>query len=276
MTVTTAYQHPPAQLDDPFRIYVPIAIAADMLSKADGAIPPVVQIRTLASTEHRDLQKERVRQDGINWDWFKAFGRLTWGHPYAPERVIGTPTAINPVVCEDGTPGHELVGNLWTTTTLGRQAYELHKAAIAAGDRGLGASIEGNAIERNPSDRTEITKAIVYHVALDPSPVNQQCFALPFEAIGKALGFLAKGATLDDSMRKALGPDGDMVVQLLKAFVSELAPRDPRTKLIKGRTERDLRALAVLVRHPDLSLRDAHSFVDDPEGFVAEHNTRTP
>ena len=274
--MTTAYQHPPSQLDDPFRIYVPIRIDSDILAKHENAIPPSVQIRTLASTEHRDLQKEKVRQDGIQWDWFKAFGRLTWGHPYAPERVIGTPTSIVPVVCDDGTPGHELVGNLWTNTALGRQAYLLHKAAVEAGDRGIGASIEGNALERNPADKTEITKAIVYHVALDPSPVNQQCFALPFEALGKALNFLAKGHSLDDATRLGLGPEGDSIVRLLKAFVAELAPTDPRTKLIKGRTERDLRALAVLVRHPDLSLRDAHNFVDDPEGFVASFKTRTP
>lgn len=263
-------------MDDPFRIYVPIAIASDVIQKHENALPPVVQIRTLASTEHRDLQKEKVRQDGIQWDWFKAFGRLTWGHPYAPERVIGTPTAVNPVTCDDGTPGHELVGNLWTNCTLGRQAYMLHKAAVEAGDRGLGASIEGNALERNPNDRSEITKAIVYHVALDPSPVNQQCFALPFETIGKALGFLAKGMSLDEAMRQGLGHDGEAVYGLIKAFVSELAPRDRRMKLIKGRTERDLRALAVLVRHPDLSLRDAHNFVDDPEGFVADTHKRNP
>ncbi len=275
--MTLAYQHPPTQLDDPFRLYMPVTISSDVLMKHDGALPPSVEIRSLVSTEHRDLQKERVRQDGLGWDWFKAWGRITWGHPYAPERVIGSPTAINKAVAQDGTPATELVGNIWTTSDWGRKAVEMHKAAIAAGDRGLGLSIEGNALERNPDDPTDIVKAIVYHVAADPSPVNPFAYIasmVPYEAIGKAMGFLAKGKSLDEVTKRDLGPDAEGIAAMLKAFMTTVAPAMP-DRLIKGRTTRDLQALTFLVKHPGYSLIDAYDFVDDPHGFVAMLHART-
>lgn len=276
--VTLAYQAPPAQMDDPFRIYMPVTIAADVLQKhANAPLPPSVEIRSIVSTAHRDLQKERVRQDGIAWDWFRAWGRLTWGHPYAPERVIGSPTAINKAVCEDGTPATELVGNIWTTSDLGKKAVEMHKAAIAAGDRGLGLSIEGNALERSATDPTDIIKAIVYHVAVDPSPINPFAYIAsmaPFEAIGKAMGMLAKGKSLDESTRDALGPEANGVIAILRGFMMQFGTGDAE-RIVKSQDKRDRRAFAFLARYPDFTLRDAYDFVDDPHGFVAMHTTRT-
>ncbi len=273
--MTLAYQHPPDKLDDPFRLWMPVTIAQDVLQKhANAALPPSVEIRSIVSSEHRDLQKERVRQDGLLWDWFKAFGRLVWGHPYAPERVIGSPVAINKAQCSDGTPATELVGNIWTTCDYGRKAVEMHKAAIAAGDRGLGLSIEGNALERNPADPSDIVKGIVYHVAVDPSPINPFAYIAsmaPFEAIGKAMGFMAKGKTLDDATKKELGPDAENILAMMRGFVATLAPALPE-KLLKGRTTRDLQALNFLVKYPGFTLAEAFDFVDDPHGFVAMHS----
>lgn len=267
---------------DTFRVFVPAVIDSDSIMKAGDELPPSVVIKGLVSAQVRDSQGELVDQDGL--DWNSEFlntaitngngpaGRLTWGHPWRRGiNEIGIPSAVNRVQLPDGTPATELVALMMVKGNAnGEKAYRYHRDNIAAGMPGLGLSIEGKRTAINPRDQSHCLGARIKSVAADPSPIVEIARLLPFEAIGKAMGMIAKGASLDGNTLDGLGEDAQSIVGLLKAFLAEIQqPDDLRVRIAKAKSSDELKALSFLCDFPDFNMRQALQFVRDPEGFAA-------
>lgn len=257
----------PVNLDDPFKLWLPLEIEPnrDALFKSAAQLqtdlPDNVLVKGLVSSEMRDLEGELIRQDGIDWTYFLKHGRLTYGHPASNKNVIGTPRTLMKATMANGTPATYLEGNLWLRKPLGLQAYLDHQAALAAGDPGMGYSIEGNATERNHRDPSIVEKAIVYTVAIAFQHINPATALDPITAIqglAKALGVspsdipaFDEGTDIADAIKSLIGIFAPAI------FKSKPEMSPARRSLLAGISDDELRALRFLRKNPDITFSDA-------------------
>ncbi len=263
------------QMDDPVHLWLPLQIEPnrDCLFKAVSDLPDSVTVKGLVSSELRDLEGERIVQSGIDWSWFLKYGHLTFGHPATEFNKIGRPLRVANAKLEDGTPATWLEGNLWLRKPLGQQAYLDHQAALAAGDAGMGFSIEGNALERDPNDPTIVLRCIVYTVAIAFQPINPITQLDPIEAAVAGLRkALTVGAGSDGTQPDqvaawliqtltgllGMGPQGS---GSLAALAKATTPDPTRLSLLKGVSNDDLRALRIARQDPDITFAEAASTV---------------
>jgi hypothetical protein len=226
-----------------------------------AGLPDSVIVKGLVSSELRDIEGEVIRQDGIDWSWFMKYGRLTYGHPATNKNTIGSPRQLLKARLEDGTPATYLEGNLWLRKPLGLQAYLDHQAALAAGDPGMGFSIEGNALERDKNDPRIVCKAIVYTVAIAFQPINPVTTLDPIslvQGIAKALGMSNNDLSqIDENIT------GFDLGEILRGLVRLFSPskmnkaQSTRDMLLRGVSDDDLRALRILRKNPDITFADA-------------------
>ena len=266
--------NPPILADDPIRLWVPLEIEPnrDSLFKSAAELPDSVVVKGLVSSDRRDLDGELIRQDGIDWSWFLTPGQgaLTFGHTQWKLRgpIIGRPRQVRPARLDDGTAATWLEGNLWLRTDYGLQVYRDHQAALAAGDPGMGFSIEGTALERDPADPSIVLRCIVYNVAIAFQQKNDVASMDPFEAamgsIAKAVGAevgSVKGPlmALVTAFRSVLGMGDAPFLSPMSAPTRASTSREygARDALLKGISDDELRALRILRKNPTLPFADA-------------------
>lgn len=245
-------------MDDPIRLWVPLCMEPnrDSLMKAAGELPDSVIVKGLVSSEKRDLDKEKIRQDGLDWhSWFLVPGQgsITYGHTHweLGGPVIGRPKRILHAQLEDGTPATWLEASLWLRTEYGLRVYREHQAALAAGDVGMGFSIEGTALERDPYDPTIVLRAIIYSVAI---AFQQKNPVAAMDPITVALAQIAKAMAIGAPSN----PQGEMLSKAMRAFMGGMQPDDlTRLSLLKDVSNDDLRALRIARQCPDLTFSDA-------------------
>lgn len=260
------------QHDDPISFWVPLEFTEpDGLMKAEADWPAAYEVRMVVSSQAKDLDGETIHQAGINWNPFmaknpltgKPLAPLTWGHPNRGINVIGRGQSLHPIQMEDGTPATALIGQIMTGHAMGRDACLMHKAATRAGMTGLGASIEGHATLRDPKDRMQILKCTVWSVAIDPSPRNRHALLDPYM---QAITAMAKAMSEGSNFL----PDSDPARMVFEAFQKAFSKTtDPiREDLLKGISNRDIRALRFLRENPGLSFRQAKSALDRLKGML--------
>jgi hypothetical protein len=155
----------------------PFEKAGDPIEKA-GTQSPLGdedhgRVSGIITSERRDADDEVVVQSGIDWSFFKSFGKISYGHPARNDNICGEPLDISPTLTDDGVAAMKMRGQLFLWNPLGRKAWETAKGMAKSGARTrLGFSVEGEILERDPSDRKRITKARVLTVAVDPAPRN--------------------------------------------------------------------------------------------------------
>lgn len=127
-------------------------------------------IQGVASTAHKDLQGEVVRQTGIDYGYFMKHGYINDDHKDGPEHKVG-----EPVECRMTPEG------LWIKAVLykGKERSEYwwdHINALAANNskRKVGFSIQGKILRR---DGHHIVKCWLQDVAITASPVNTNTWA---------------------------------------------------------------------------------------------------
>lgn len=165
----------------------------DLTKATRSADGKTARIAGIISTPDTDLQGERVEQSGLDFDYFLKRGWLNYDHQQGPANILGYPQKIT----RQGDKTH-LEGVLLLEQPRAREIYETAQRLKDTG-RGLGFSIEGQVLERDPQDPQHITRARVLHVAITPSPVNPHTslellksligYATPSEA-GEGLGAL--------------------------------------------------------------------------------------
>lgn len=267
-------QSPPLLTDDPIRLWVPLEIEPnrDSLFKSAAELPDSVIVKGLVSSDRRDLDGELIRQDGIDWSWFLTPGQgaLTFGHTQWKLRgpIIGRPRQVRPAKLEDGTAATWLEGNLWLRTDYGMQVYRDHQAALAAGDPGMGFSIEGTALERDPLDPSIVLRCIVYNVAIAFQQKNDVASMDPFQAamssFAKAVGADEAGSikgpvmALAQALRSLLGMgDAPFLSPMSAPTTTPSRKHGARDALLKGVSDDELRALRILRKNPALPFADA-------------------
>jgi len=168
----------------------------DVFYKADAPKGQRRRIRGIISTAHRDLQGERVDQDGMDLTAIReGRGWFNDNHERRTGYELGVPTRVWRTDVRDATgkttPATGVEGYLLDTPDAQR-VWSTAKALQGTG-RSLGFSVEGAILERDPLDRSVINRSVVRQIAITRCPVN------PHTRLD-----LAKAANLTEHMRKAV------------------------------------------------------------------------
>ncbi|HUV63549.1 MAG TPA: hypothetical protein VMW24_06590 [Sedimentisphaerales bacterium] len=176
-----------------FNIFVPLETF-----EKDGDL----RIRGVITTEHRDREGEVVLQDGLDFTEFQKCGYFNDNHSKgtAQGAVLGYPLEISKGKTADGKKCHIVDGVLFKHYKPARDIFELASAMQQdpRKARKLGFSLQGKIQSRvgqptiaksMPDGSTQfvgdhVSKAIVRHVAITHSPVNEYT---GLEALTKAL-----------------------------------------------------------------------------------------
>lgn len=176
-----------------FNIFVPLEAF-----EKDGDL----RIRGVITTEHRDREGEIVLQDGLDFTEFTKSGYFNDNHSKgtAQGAVLGYPLDIRKGVTSDGKKCHYVEGVLYKDYEPAREIHALAQAMQKDPRRArkLGFSLQGKIRSRSGEKRIAkslpdgsvryvgdvVNKAIVRHVAITHSPVNEYT---GLEALTKAL-----------------------------------------------------------------------------------------
>jgi len=137
-----------------------------------GADAMVGRIGGVVSAQTIDQQNETLSQDGVDWSYFLSKGWFNYEHQAGPENVLGHPERIS-TTTYDGKPATRVEGVLYLAKSKAKEIWETAQAMKKAGGaRQLGFSVEGQVIERDPSDKKKIRKSRVLNVAITAHPVH--------------------------------------------------------------------------------------------------------
>lgn len=208
-----------------FARWVPLSL--DTLSKAESDDEPQsVEIGGVCSTDDLDFEGETIAQDGIDWSYFLRHGWFNHEHEQGPSAVLGHPVKIEPID-ERRT---RVEGVLYLGKALGRQIYETALALKkAAAPRSLGFSIEGQVIQRDPTNPKKVLKARVLNVAITSAPVNPHT----------NLELIARSMTANIGYQEAVIPDADATLsalaqQSLEGRVSSATTDTPKRTMTRA------------------------------------------
>jgi len=144
-------------------------------SKKDSS----AKIRGIISSESADQQGDTILQDGLDFSYFLNAGFLNDDHKPGAANVLGEPIKVESVVTPDGKKATAMVGKLYLDKKQSREIYDTACAMkSAASSRRLGFSIEGQVLQRDPTNPKVITRARVLHVAITNAPVNPDATGL--------------------------------------------------------------------------------------------------
>ena len=144
---------------------------AEPLVKGETVGDGMGLIRGIASTEHRDKDREIIRQDGIVFD---DVCRLTLEHPSSVVNQVGEVLEHRRVL-EKGLPATQIDGGLYLgdPDAYSAKLYKAARMIAKSGGRAqFGFSVEGEITSRDPSDRSIITGCRVTSVAVTMGPRN--------------------------------------------------------------------------------------------------------
>lgn len=170
----------------PFTVYCEL----EAYEKADAPDGQTMRIGGIVSTDDMDLEGERLVQEGMDFAPFLDRGWFNDNHGSSSTDVLGYPTGAKYVKKGGRLPNGKVADrNGWWAegyllpTTKGRELWELTRA-LKGTPRGLGFSVEGGVVARDPKDRKTVARAVVAHVAITHCPVNTHT---AMHALSKAL-----------------------------------------------------------------------------------------
>lgn len=234
-----------------FNLWAPLdLIDEDEVEKA-GDKAKVGTIRGIASTEAQDADGEIVDQEGLDWDYFKSNGFLTYEHPMMVANIVGEPRNVVHTDV-DGVRATAVEGILYLTDPMGKQVWGKACAMQkAGGKRRLGFSIEGSVIER---DGSRITKAKVTSVAISPRPKNDLTWWEPLMRSYMARSFSQAGHASPQGGSNFMGDFGPLTPQSIQGGKADTSSFQVDVgKLLSGLTVEDMGVARILKRLPQLS-----------------------
>jgi hypothetical protein len=147
-----------------FRFWVPL----DTLEKSGEGKLKKMKVGGIASTSKKDMDGESLDPNGFDLSYFKNKGIVNWNHNKSPDAVIGEP--IETKITKEGL---YVAAELYPDNPLAKSVYQLAETLQKSSKtRRLGFSIEGKATERDPSDESKVSKAVITNIALTISPKN--------------------------------------------------------------------------------------------------------
>lgn len=159
-----------------------------------GGKTEVGLIRGPATSERRDLQKEKLRRDGADYSSFLGSlqkggehadsGAITLEHPAGVFNPIGEPVDLEKGETHDGVKCFYLTSRLWVNEDpLAKATWEKVLTIQKASKRvRLGYSVEGHATKRNPEDRTDVLEWCWTNTVITGAPRNRDAFFDPILA----------------------------------------------------------------------------------------------
>lgn len=150
-------------------------------------------IQGVASTDHLDLQGERVTQKGIDFNYFLKKGYINDDHNSGPEYKVGEPTEAK--VTKDG---FWLKGFLYKGQERSDYWWKfLNSLEESGSSRRVGFSIQGK-VERRAGNK--IDKCWIQDVAITAAPVNTHTWAEIIKSLSsESWCEVAKGCSPDCS-----------------------------------------------------------------------------
>lgn len=131
------------------------------------------RIRGVASTEHKDLQEEIVKQAGLDISALKSGqGLFNNDHQKGPENILGK------VDYAQNTPnGLYIEGYLFKFQPRAQAYYNIMRSLKKGDKRRVQMSIEGKVLKRSENNEKIIARAKVEKIALTMDPVNAHTYA---------------------------------------------------------------------------------------------------
>jgi hypothetical protein len=205
----------------------------DTISNWTPGISPLIKggkielglIRGPATSERRDLQKEKLRRDGADYAPFMGSlqkggdeadcGAITLEHPAGVFNPIGEPVDLEKGVTERGDKCYYLTSRLWVAEDpLAKATWDKITTIQKASNRvRLGYSVEGHATKRNPEDRTDVLEWVWVNTVITGAPRNRDAF---FDPILASLNATAQGREL---LAKAMA---EVPLPVVRDFAAEL------------------------------------------------------
>jgi len=131
------------------------------------------RIGGIVSTDHMDKQSEKLIQSGLDFSPFLKGGFFNDNHSKATGAAVGYPEMAELRKLPDGSSGWYVEGYLLKGHPPADDIWNLATSLERSGAaRKLGFSVEGQIIERDPTDPTIVKKAVVREVAVTRCPVN--------------------------------------------------------------------------------------------------------
>lgn len=174
-----------------FRHWAPLELIKGMAADDEGK--PTAKIGGVISDESVDMQGETVLQRGVDWSYFLKKGWFNYEHNNGPEFILGHPTSLKH---DNGVTRVE--GLLYLDRPRAREVVEAARdiAKATGGERYLGFSVEGQVLQRNPSNPKQILKARVLNVAITATPVNTGSNLDLLKSLAKACDYAEKGGDI--------------------------------------------------------------------------------
>lgn len=202
------------------------------------------RIGGIVSTDHLDRQQETLLQEGLDFGPFLKSGYFNDNHDSATDAMVGYPTMAEMRSLPGGRSGWYVEGYLLKGSERADRMWELARA-LQKSDRKLGFSVEGQIVERDPTDPSKVKKAIVKEVAITRCPVNENT----------SLSVLAKSLTAGNAVADPGVAPGEGFP--LRTESLEAKPKKKRRKLKKSE------AMELLMKsHPGVDARMAKKIVE--------------
>jgi len=196
-----------------------------------------IYVEGIISTENEDAQGEIMLQKGMDYSYFKKRGYLNLEHRQGPENMIGAPTELKSMKYK-GIPATFMKGYLFADNPKVKEIMtSINAMKNADCDRGLGFSVEGAVIERDPKNPKIITKSKILNVSLVASPANPDsvmalCKSIYAEYMKeeeeKTMPMTeedVKEVAIEALSKDEVDADGEMTIQnlmILKQYTEEL------------------------------------------------------
>jgi len=230
----------------------------ETFEKASAGVGRERRIGGIVSTDHMDKQSERLVQDGLDFSPFLKGGFFNDNHSKATGGAVGYPELAELRQLPDGSKGWYVEGYLLKGHPPADDIWNLATSLERSGAaRKLGFSVEGQIIERDPTDPTIVRKAVVREVAVTRCPVNDNT----------QLNVLAKSLSVGHA-----GPGGNSGVAGAAAPLSqeslEAAHKNPRVDeddevpKKKKKLKKSEAILLLMRRNPMLSETSATRIVE--------------
>jgi len=260
--------------DSDFEFFMPAGLTKGRKVKTEKNPLDEWRVGGLASTEHQDLDDERLMQKGIELSYLESgWGVFNWNHEKGPENLLGPVDYV-----EQLSKGLWSEGYLWQHQDRAKTVFNIFKSVPEGAPSPLGFSVQGKVRQRD--DNGNIAKCLIRAVAITHCPVNQHTYAdllKTYEDDYQCLTPHEENCTCPACVAKALdvGTSNPPVgADALRTESLEKDVKKKRKKKRKGRGYRDIekslrsgisksQALElVLSKRPNYTRDAAESFID--------------
>lgn len=180
-------------------------VAAELFEKRNSRGETEMWIGGICTTDHMDQEGETLLQDGLDFGPFLDGGWLNDNHDKKTGAAVGIPTSVSLRQLPNGHKGHYIEGKLLDNDRA-KEIRSLAESLERSGDgkRQLGFSVEGNILERDPSNPKLVRRAVVREVAITRCPVNPHT---SLQRLAKSLSAGTPGASSGPGDGGALQPE---------------------------------------------------------------------